>query len=177
MCSVAWIRLPRRVKRRSACARSIAISALPISASPSRRARPCAKEAKNCGIRPSAYCRTVARAAGLDFVLQPGEGAFYGPKLEFSLEDRLGRRWQCGTIQLDLVLPEKLGAHYIAEDGGREVPIMIHHAVLGSLERFIGMLLEHWQGRLPLWLAPDQVLIAAVSDQYLGYAEEAAIQL
>jgi len=75
------------------------------------------------------------------------------------------------------VLPEKLGAHYVEEDGSRAVPIMIHHAVLGSLERFIGMLLEHCQGRLPLWLAPDQILIAAVSDQYLGYAEEAAIQL
>ncbi|MBI2255228.1 MAG: threonine--tRNA ligase [Proteobacteria bacterium] len=121
--------------------------------------------------------QNAARGAGLDFVAQPGEGAFYGPKLEFSLEDRLGRRWQCGTVQLDLVLPEKLGAHYIDEDGNRAVPIMVHHAVLGSLERFIGMLLEHCQGRLPLWLAPDQVLIAAVSDQYLGYAEEAAIQL
>jgi threonyl-tRNA synthetase len=121
--------------------------------------------------------QTAARGAGLDFVLQPGEGAFYGPKLEFSLEDRLGRRWQCGTIQLDLVLPEKLGAHYIDEAGNRAVPIMIHHAVLGSMERFIGMLLEHCQGRLPLWLAPDQVLIAAVSEQHLGYAEEAAIQL
>jgi threonyl-tRNA synthetase len=121
--------------------------------------------------------QNAARAAGLDFVTQPGDGAFYGPKLEFSLEDRLGRRWQCGTIQLDLVLPEKLGAHYIDENGNRAVPIMIHHAVLGSLERFIGMLLEHCQGRLPLWLAPDQVLIAAVSDQHLGYAEEAAIQL
>ncbi|MDY0871493.1 threonine--tRNA ligase [Dongia rigui] len=121
--------------------------------------------------------QNAARAAGLDFVTQPGEGAFYGPKLEFILEDRLGRRWQCGTIQLDLVLPGKLGAHYIDEAGNRAVPIMIHHAVLGSLERFIGMLLEHCQGRLPLWLAPDQVLIAAVSDQHLGYAEEAAIQL
>lgn len=121
--------------------------------------------------------QNAARGAGLDFILQPGEGAFYGPKLEFSLEDRLGRRWQCGTIQLDLVLPGKLEAHYVGEDGKRAVPLMIHHAVLGSLERFIGMLLEHCQGRLPFWLAPDQVLIAAVSHQYIGYAEEAAIQL
>ena len=119
----------------------------------------------------------AARAAGLDYTLQPGEGAFYGPKLEFSLQDRLGRRWQCGTIQLDLVLPGRLGALYVDEEGAKQVPIMIHHAVLGSMERFIGMLLEHWQGRLPLWLAPEQVLVAAVSEQYFGYAEEAAIQL
>ena len=121
--------------------------------------------------------QNAARGAGLDYALQPGEGAFYGPKLEFSLQDRLGRRWQCGTIQLDLVLPQRLGAQYVDEDGAKQVPIMIHHAVLGSMERFIGMLLEHWQGRLPLWLAPEQVLVAAVSAQYFGYAEEVAIQL
>lgn len=119
----------------------------------------------------------AARAAGLDYTLQPGAGAFCGPKLEFSLQDRLGRHWRCGTIQLDLALPEGLSALVVDADGATQAPLMIRLAVLGSLERFIGMLLDHWQGRLPLWLAPDQVLVAAASAQYLGYAEEAAIQL
>ncbi|WP_374654052.1 His/Gly/Thr/Pro-type tRNA ligase C-terminal domain-containing protein [Dongia sp.] len=119
----------------------------------------------------------AARVAGLDYALQPGEGAPCGPKLEFILQDRLRRRWRCGTIQLDFVLPERPGTHYSDEDGAGAVPVVIRHAVLGSMERFIGMLLEHWQGRLPLWLAPEQVLVAAVSDRFFGYAEEAAIQL
>ena len=106
----------------------------------------------------------AARAAGLEPVPQPGEGAFYGPKLEFALRDRQGRSWQCGTIQLDFVLPDRLGARYIDESGDRVTPVMLHHAVFGSLGRFIGILLEHHAGRLPVWLAPVQVAVLPVSD-------------
>src|SRR5262245_57654610 len=99
----------------------------------------------------------AARQCGVSFSIQPGEGAFYGPKLEFALRDRHGRSWQCGTIQLDCVLPERLGASYIAPDGSRAVPLMIHHAVFGSLGRLIAILLEQHGAALPFWLAPDQV--------------------
>jgi threonyl-tRNA synthetase len=112
----------------------------------------------------------AARHAGLSFREQPGEGAFYGPKLEFILQDRDGREWQCGTIQLDLVLPEKLDAEFVDAAGGRVRPWMIHHAVLGSIERFTAVLLEHHRGHLPFWLAPDQVAVAPVSDQQDAYA-------
>ncbi len=110
--------------------------------------------------RAEAQLEAAARAAGLDPILQPGEGAFYGPKLEFHLEDRLGRRWQCGTIQLDFVLPERLDAAYRDEANGKAVPVILHHAVLGSLEQFVGFLLEQHEGRLPFWLAPEQIMIA-----------------
>lgn len=106
----------------------------------------------------------AAQACGLEPSLLPGEGAFYGPKLEFALRDRNGRSWQCGTIQLDTVLPGRLGAEYIDRDGKPATPMMIHHAVLGSMGRFIGILLEHHNGRLPLWLAPDQVAILPISE-------------
>ena len=112
----------------------------------------------------------AAEAAGLVFRHQPGEGAFYGPKLEFHLQDRAGRHWQCGTIQIDFVLPERLGAEYVNADGGRVRPIMIHQAVLGSLERFIAILLEHYRGHLLYWLAPDQVAIAPVGRAQREYA-------
>jgi threonyl-tRNA synthetase len=114
---------------------------------------------------------TAARSAGLAFERLPGEGAFYGPKLEFHLRDSHDRLWQCGTIQLDLVLPERLDARYRAGDGGLARPVLLHHAILGSFERFIGMLLEHHRGQLPLWLAPDQVLIASIGDAALDYAQ------
>ncbi|WP_411839825.1 threonine--tRNA ligase [Paracoccus sp. ME4] len=104
----------------------------------------------------------AARSAGVEPEIQSGEGAFYGPKLEFALQDRQGRHWQCGTIQLDMVLPGRLGASFINEAGEHEVPVMLHHAVLGSMGRFIGMLLEHHEGRLPFWLAPDQVAILPI---------------
>lgn len=116
----------------------------------------------------------AARAAGLDFQLDPGEGAFYGPKLDFHLEDARGREWQCGTVQLDLVQPERLGAAYVDAGGAERRPVMLHHAVLGSMERFIGMLLEHHAGVLPLWLAPDQIVVASIRDGDRGYAEDAA---
>lgn len=110
-------------------------------------------------------------AKGLAFQLQPGEGAFYGPKIEFSLEDCLGRMWQCGTIQLDFALPERLGASYVAEDNSRRVPVLLHRAILGSLERFIGMLIEHHAGAMPLWLAPVQVVVMNITDAQAPYVE------
>jgi len=111
---------------------------------------------------------------GLDWELQPGEGAFYGPKVEFSLRDCLYRVWQLGTIQLDFSMPERLGAHYIAEDNSRQVPVMLHRAIFGSLERFIGILIEHHAGALPLWLAPVQAVILNITDRQADYANEVA---
>jgi threonyl-tRNA synthetase len=107
---------------------------------------------------------------GLVWELQPGEGAFYGPKIEFSLKDCLERVWQLGTIQLDFSMPDRLGAHYIAEDGSKHVPVMLHRAILGSLERFIGILIEHYAGSLPLWLAPVQAVILNITDKQAEYA-------
>ena len=108
----------------------------------------------------------------LDWELQPGEGAFYGPKIEFNLKDCLDRVWQLGTIQLDFSMPERLGAHYIAEDGSKQVPVMLHRAILGSLERFIGILIEHYAGVLPLWLAPVQAVILNITDHQADYARK-----
>ncbi|WP_298723877.1 threonine--tRNA ligase [uncultured Ferrovibrio sp.] len=127
--------------------------------------------------RAEAALVMAARKAGLDFAIKQGDGAFYGPKLEFHLRDNHGRAWQCGTVQLDFVLPERLGAEYVTSDNGRAHPVMIHHAVLGSLERFIGMLLEHHQGALPLWLAPEQILVANVAAAHEAYARKAAAAL
>jgi threonyl-tRNA synthetase len=107
---------------------------------------------------------------GLDWDLQPGEGAFYGPKIEFNLRDCLSRVWQLGTIQLDFSMPGRLGAHYIAEDGSKQVPVMLHRAILGSLERFIGILIEHYAGALPLWLAPVQAVVLNITDRQAEYA-------
>ena len=119
----------------------------------------------------------AAAAAGLDPRPMPGEGAFYGPKLEFALKDRQGRLWQCGTLQLDLVLPELLGAFYRDGEDGRVSPVLLHRAVLGSLERFVGILLEHHEGNLPPWLAPEQVAVAPVSDRHEDYARSVADRL
>ena len=117
------------------------------------------------------------RQKGLAYDLQPGEGAFYGPKIEFSLRDCLERVWQLGTIQLDFSMPERLGAHYIAEDNSRQVPVMLHRAVLGSLERFIGILIEHYAGALPLWLAPVQAVVLNITDRQAPWAREVASAL
>ncbi len=114
---------------------------------------------------------------GLQWELQPGEGAFYGPKIEFTLKDCLGRLWQCGTIQLDSSLPDRLGASYIAEDNSRKVPVMLHRAILGSLERFIGVLIEHHAGSMPLWLAPVQVVVMNITDAQADYARMVAEEL
>ncbi len=116
---------------------------------------------------------TALNAKGLDWDLQPGEGAFYGPKIEFSLRDCLGRVWQCGTIQVDFSMPGRLGAEYVAENGEREVPVMLHRAILGSLERFIGILIEHHAGAFPLWLAPQQAVIMNITDKQADFVREA----
>ncbi|OHC70879.1 MAG: threonine--tRNA ligase [Rhodocyclales bacterium GWA2_65_20] len=116
-------------------------------------------------------------AKGLQYDLQPGEGAFYGPKIEFALKDCLGRVWQCGTLQLDFALPGRLGAEFVGEDNGRHTPVMLHRAVLGSLERFIGILIEHHAGAFPLWLAPVQVVVMNISETQIDYAESVAQKL
>ncbi|CAK0741849.1 threonine--tRNA ligase [Gammaproteobacteria bacterium] len=112
-------------------------------------------------------------ARGLTFDLQPGEGAFYGPKIEFSLRDCLARVWQCGTIQVDFSMPGRLGANYVAEDGARRVPVMLHRAILGSMERFIGILIEEHTGALPVWLAPVQAVVLSLTERHATYAAEA----
>ncbi len=109
---------------------------------------------------------------GLQFRVQPGEGAFYGPKIEFTLHDSIGRAWQCGTIQVDFSMPGRLGAHYIAEDNSKQVPVMIHRAILGSVERFIGILIEHYAGALPLWLAPVQAVVMNITDRQAEHVEK-----
>ena len=111
-------------------------------------------------------------AVGLSYTLNPGEGAFYGPKLEFCLRDAIGREWQCGTHQVDFVLPERLDATYVGEDGQKHRPVMLHRAILGSFERFIGILIEHYAGHLPLWLAPVQVVVATITDDAADYLPE-----
>ncbi|MBA3325283.1 MAG: threonine--tRNA ligase, partial [Rhodobacteraceae bacterium] len=111
-------------------------------------------------------------AAGLSFDYAAGEGAFYGPKLEFHLTDAIGRTWQAGTFQLDYVLPERLDAAYVGEDGGKHRPVMLHRAVFGTFERFIGLLIEHYAGKLPLWLAPRQAVVAPIVSDANGYARE-----
>jgi threonyl-tRNA synthetase len=116
--------------------------------------------------------RTALDRRGLDYGVQPGEGAFYGPKIEFSLKDSLGRVWQCGTMQLDFSMPGRLGAEYVAEDNTRRVPVMLHRAILGSFERFIGILIEHYGGAMPLWLAPVQAVVMNITEHQAGYAEE-----
>jgi len=119
----------------------------------------------------------AAHAAGIDPIPNPGEGAFYGPKLEFVLRDAIGRDWQCGTLQVDFVLPERLDAVYIGEDGAKHRPVMLHRAILGSFERFIGILIEHYAGKFPLWLAPRQIVVATITDAANGYAQEVVEQL
>ena len=116
--------------------------------------------------------RDATDAAELETVLNPGEGAFYGPKLEFVLRDAIGRDWQCGTLQVDFVLPERLDAEYVAEDGARHRPVMLHRAILGSLERWIGILIEQYSGRMPVWLSPVQVVVAPITDSANEYAEQ-----
>ena len=116
-------------------------------------------------------------AKGIDWALQPGEGAFYGPKVDFSLRDCLGRLWQCGTIQVDFSMPARLGAQYVAEDGSRQVPVMLHRAILGSLERFIGILIEEYAGKFPPWLAPVQAVVMSITDRHRGYASSVAKSL
>ncbi len=116
-------------------------------------------------------------ASDLDYIVNPGEGAFYGPKLEFVLKDAIGREWQCGTLQVDFVLPERLGANYIGEDGNQHRPVMLHRAILGSFERFIGVLIEHYSGRLPLWLSPIQAVVTPITNDFDEYAQQVVEKL
>jgi threonyl-tRNA synthetase len=111
---------------------------------------------------------------GMEYTVNPGEGAFYGPKLEFNVSDALGRLWQLGTIQVDPNLPERLGARYVGEDNAEHTPVMLHRAILGSMERFLGILIEHFGGSFPLWLAPVQVSVLSISEKYQDYAAEVA---
>ncbi|HEX5515318.1 MAG TPA: threonine--tRNA ligase, partial [Gammaproteobacteria bacterium] len=120
---------------------------------------------------------TALDSKGLEWKLQPGEGAFYGPKIEFALKDCIGRVWQCGTIQVDFSMPGRLGAHYIAEDGSKQTPVMLHRAILGSFERFFGILTEHYAGSWPLWLAPTQAVVMNITDRQAAFAEKVAEQL
>ena len=114
---------------------------------------------------------------GIDFQYLPGEGAFYGPKIEFTLHDCLDRAWQCGTVQLDFSMPGRLGSTYVAEDGERKVPVMIHRAILGSLERFIGILIEEYSGLFPLWLAPTQAIVMNITDKQADYSNKVVKKL
>ena len=124
--------------------------------------------------RAEAALREAIDAAGIPYEMNPGEGAFYGPKLEFVLRDAIGRDWQCGTLQVDFVLPDRLDATYVGEDGEKHRPVMLHRAILGSFERFIGVLIENYAGRLPLWLAPVQVVVATIVSDADTYAEQVA---
>ena len=127
--------------------------------------------------RAEAALEEALGAAGLEYETHPGEGAFYGPKIEFTLTDCIGREWQCGTIQLDFSMPERLGARYVDERSERVVPVMVHRAVFGSLERFLGILIEHYAGDLPLWLAPRQAAVLNITDAQAEYARSVAAQL
>jgi len=127
--------------------------------------------------KAEAALKEAVTTAGLEYTLNPGEGAFYGPKLEFVLRDAIGRDWQCGTLQVDFVLPERLGANYIAEDGAKHRPVMLHRAILGSFERFLGILIEQYAGKFPHWLAPLQAVICPITNEFDDYAEEVTAAL
>ena len=127
--------------------------------------------------KAEAALESAVKAAGITYKVQPGEGAFYGPKLEFALTDNKGREWQCGTIQLDFVLPDRLGARYAAKDGTMKTPVMLHRAILGSMERFIGILLENYEGKLPPWLCPVQAVVVTIKPELAAYAKEVIEQL
>ncbi|MCH7888793.1 MAG: threonine--tRNA ligase [Proteobacteria bacterium] len=127
--------------------------------------------------RAEAALKSAVEATGLEYELNPGDGAFYGPKLDFVLRDAIGREWQCGTLQVDFVLPERLDASYVGEDGARHRPVMLHRAILGSIERFIGILIEQYAGKFPLWLAPVQAVVATITNDADAYAAEVAAAL
>ena len=121
--------------------------------------------------------RSALKSCGVDWAELPGEGAFYGPKIEYHLKDSIGRSWQCGTIQVDFMMPQRLGAEYVAESNERKTPVMLHRAIVGSMERFIGILVEHHAGAMPTWLAPVQVVVMNVADRHADYATDVAIRL
>jgi len=121
--------------------------------------------------------RAALKASGKAWTELPGDGAFYGPKIDYNFRDSLGRIWTCGTMQVDFMMPERLGAEYVAEDNTRRIPVMLHRAIVGSLERFIGILIEHYAGALPLWLSPVQAVVLTITDRQAAYAEEVAAKL
>jgi threonyl-tRNA synthetase len=121
--------------------------------------------------------RHACEAAGIETTLNPGEGAFYGPKLEFVLRDAIGRDWQCGTLQVDFILPQRLGAAFVGEDSQKHIPVMLHRAMFGSLERFTGILIEHHAGKLPTWLSPVQAVVMGITDRQDKYCLEVAENL
>jgi threonyl-tRNA synthetase len=114
------------------------------------------------------------RQSGVEFVIAPGDGAFYGPKIEYTLKDAIGRQWQCGTMQVDFSMAQRLVAEYVAEDGSRRHPVMLHRAIVGSLERFLGILIEQHAGAMPVWLAPVQVVLSSITDAQADYAAQVA---
>ena len=124
-----------------------------------------------------AQLKAAIDATNHPYEMAPGEGAFYGPKLEFHLKDTIGRTWQCGTLQMDFVLPERLDAHYVAEDGQKKRPVMLHRAIFGSMERFIGILIEHYAGHLPLWLSPQQAVVCSIVSDADDYARSVQAEL
>ena len=117
------------------------------------------------------------KESGVEFAMAPGEGAFYGPKIEYSLKDGIGRVWQCGTMQVDFSMPGRLGAEYVGDDNARHTPVMLHRAIIGSMERFIGILIEHYAGAFPLWLAPQQVVVMNITERHAAYAESVVKRL
>jgi threonyl-tRNA synthetase len=127
--------------------------------------------------RAESALRDGLAASGMKWSELPGEGAFYGPKIEYHLKDSIGRSWQCGTIQVDFQMPGRLGAEFVDEDNARKTPVMLHRAIVGSLERFIGVLIEHHAGAFPLWLAPVQVVVLTITDRQSGYATEVTARL
>jgi threonyl-tRNA synthetase len=127
--------------------------------------------------RAEAALKQALEKSGVSYMLSPGEGAFYGPKIEYSLKDGIGRVWQCGTMQVDFSMPGRLGAEYVGEDNARHTPVMLHRAIVGSMERFIGILIEHYAGAFPLWLAPEHLRLAPVADRHVDHANDLARQL
>jgi len=121
--------------------------------------------------KAEAALKQALEKSGVSYALSPGEGAFYGPKIEYSLKDGIGRVWQCGTMQVDFSMPGRLGAEYVAEDNTRRTPVMLHRAIVGSMERFIGILIEHYAGAFPLWLAPEQVVVMSITERHAAYAQ------
>ena len=147
-----------------------ATSASPTSRSSSRCGPSSASATTRPGTAPRTRCATRCAHAASQWTELPGEGAFYGPKIEYHLKDSIGRSWQCGTMQVDFQMPGRLGAEYVAADDTRKVPVMLHRAIVGSLERFIGILIENYAGALPLWLAPVQAVVLNITDRTADYA-------
>jgi threonyl-tRNA synthetase len=121
--------------------------------------------------KAEAALKQALEKSGVKYAISPGEGAFYGPKIEYSLKDGIGRVWQCGTMQVDFSMPARLGAEYVGEDNARHTPVMLHRAIMGSMERFIGIVIEHYAGAFPLWLAPEQVVVMNITERQAAYAQ------